>query len=101
MTRKEREANPEESFDGGHHLYAEQKHRERVAKNPDRIAFAIQQFEAHGIEYQLKNSQTGHFHCRRKSDDRLFQFYAGTGKIMGRNIRGIHNLIKILEGVIP
>lgn len=101
MTRKEREAHPEESFDGGYHLYAEQKHRERVAKNPDRIEFAIQQFEAHNIEYQLKNSQTGHFHCWRKTDDQMFQFYAGTGKIMGRNIRGIHNLIRILEGVIP
>lgn len=101
MTRKEREACPEESFDGGYHLYAEQKHRERVAKNPDRIAYAIQQFESHDVEYQLKNSQTGHFHCWRKTDDQMFQFYAGTGKIMGRNIRGIHNLIRILEGVTP
>lgn len=49
--------------------HAKQVHSERVAKNPDRIAYAIQQFEAHGIEYQLKNEQTGHFHCWRKSDD--------------------------------
>lgn len=70
-----------------------------MAKNPDRIAYAIQQFEAHGIEYDLKNEQTGHFHCRRKSDDMLFQFYAGTGKIQGyTRARGIHSLIKILEG---
>ena len=34
--------------------HAKQVHSERVAKNPDRIAYAIQQFEAHGIEYQLK-----------------------------------------------
>ena len=40
--------------------HAKQVHSERVAKNPDRIAYAIQQFEAHGIEYQLKNEQTGH-----------------------------------------
>ena len=73
-------------------------HQERVSKNPDRIAYAIQQFEAHGIEYQLKNQQTGHFHCWRKSDDKLFQFYAGTGKIQGLQTRGIHNLIKLLEG---
>ena len=45
--------------------HAKQVHSERVAKNPDRIAYAIQQFEAHGIEYQLKNEQTGHFHCWR------------------------------------
>lgn len=99
MTRKEREENPEESFDGGYHLYAEQKHKERVAKNPDRIEYAIKQFEKHDIEYELKNDQTGHFHCRRKSDDKLFQFYAGTGKIQGfNNVRGIHALIRMLEG---
>lgn len=99
MNRREREEHPEESFDGGYHLYAEEKHRERVAKNSDRIAFAIKQFEKHDIEYTLKNEQTGHFHCRRKSDDRLFQFWAGTGKIYGYDrLRGIHSLIKLLEG---
>lgn len=100
MNRREREANPGESFDGGYHLYAEEMHRQRVAKNPDRIAYAIQQLEAHNIEFVLKNSVTGHFHCRRKTDDALIQFYAGTGKIVGRNIRGIHNLIRICEGEI-
>lgn len=29
--------------------HAKQVHSERVAKNPDRIAYAIQQFEAHSI----------------------------------------------------
>lgn len=97
MTRKEREENPEESFDGGYHLFAKQKHKERVAKNADRIAYAVKQFETNGIEYTLRNQQTGHFHCRRKSDDRLFQFYAGTGKIMGySDVRGIHALIELL-----
>lgn len=100
MNRREREANPEESFDGGYHLYAEEMHRQRVAKNPDRIAYAIKQLEAHNIEYALKNSTTGHFHCRRKTDDALIQFYAGTGKIVGRNVRGIHNLIRVCEGEI-
>lgn len=99
MNRKDREENPAESFDGGYHLYAEEKHKDRVAKNPTRIEYAIKQFDDHNIEYELKNAQTGHFHCRRKSDDKLFQFYAGTGKIQGySNIRGIHALIKILEG---
>ena len=32
MTRQEREACPEESFDGGYHLWAEEQHRARVAK---------------------------------------------------------------------
>ena len=101
MNRREREEHPEDSFDGGYHLYAEEQHRQRVAKNPDRIAYAIQQLEAHNIEYTLKNSTTGHFHCRRKTDDALIQFYAGTGKIVGRDIRGIHTLIKICEGELP
>lgn len=100
MNRAEREAHPEESFDGGYHLWAEQQHKERVAKTPDRVAYAARQFEAHGIKYELKNESIGHFHCRRKSDDRLFQFWAGTGKIMGRTKeRGIHALIKILDDV--
>lgn len=96
MTRKEREENPGESFDGGYHLYAEEKHKERVAKNPDRISYAIEQFEKYGIEYCLKNTTTGHFHCWRKSDGKLFQFYAGTGKIQSCNARGIRSLIRIL-----
>lgn len=74
-------------------------HRQRVAKNPDRIAYAIKQLEQHGIEYTLKNEATGHFHCHRKTDDKLIQFWAGTGKIMGyTNLRGIHNLIRLCEG---
>ena len=86
-----------EDFDGIR-LHAKAVHDERVAKNPDRISYAIRQFEKHGIEYALKNEQTGHFHCRRKSDDKLFQFYAGTGKIQGENNRrGIHALIRLLE----
>lgn len=55
------------------------------------------QLEAHNIEYILKNDATGHFHCRRKSDDALVQFWAGTGKILGYTQRGIHNLIRICE----
>lgn len=87
-----------EDFDGGYSEWAKEQHAKRVAKNPNRIEYAIQQFQKHNIEFDLKNEQTGHFHCRRKSDDKLFQFYAGTGKIIGiQNKRGIHNLIKLLE----
>lgn len=78
--------------------HAKAVHAERVSKNPERISFAIKQFEAHNIEYVLKNAENGHFHCRRKSDDKLFQFYAGTGKIQGyERVRGIHSLIKMLD----
>lgn len=99
MTRKEREEHPEESFDGGYHLYAQELHKQRVAQNPARIENAIRRFEDAGIRYQLKNKETGHFHCWRKSDGKLFQFYASTGKIQGHNrARGIDAMIKILEG---
>lgn len=87
----------EDIFDCGYHEYAKEQHKKRVAENPDRIAFAIKQFENNNIEYTLKNEATGHFHCHRKSDDKLFQFYAGTGKIVGESKRGIHALIDILN----
>lgn len=103
MTRKEREDDPADTFDGGYHLYAREHHKERVSKNGERIAYAISQFESRGIEFILKNEMTGHFHCRRKRDDHLVQFWAGTGKIYdadshyGDNERGVHALIKYLE----
>lgn len=98
MTRDEREAEPWESFDGGYHLWAKERHKERVAKNPFRIAYAIRQFELNEIEYQLKNEETGHFLCRRKSDGKLFQFWAGTGKILGHDrLRGINAFIRLLK----
>lgn len=98
MNRKEREENPGESFDGGYHLWAKEQHEKRVLKNPERIQYAIEQFKKHDIEFSLKNETTGHFHCRRKSDDKLFQFYAGTGKIIGfEKKRGIHTLIRMLN----
>ena len=98
MNKKEREETPGESFDGGYHLYAKEKHKERVAKNSSRIEYAIKQFEMNNIEYTLKNAQNGHFHCKRKSDGKLFQFWAGTGKILDySNLRGINSFIRLLR----
>lgn len=51
----------------------------------------------HEIQFDIKNHEIGHFHCRTKKSYKLVQFWAGTGKIMGRQERGIHNLLKILE----
>ena len=64
----------------------------------ERLLFATKQLAKHDIEFSVKNAQTGHLHCRKKSDDKLVQFWAGTGKIMGHEERGIHNLIKVLSG---
>lgn len=77
--------------------HAKETHARRVSDTPRRIEYATKLFEENGIEYILKNPQTGHFHCRRKRDDKLFQFYAGTGKILGEtNRRGVHALVAIL-----
>lgn len=75
-----------------------QNHATRVAKTPERVRNAVSLFIANGIEFELKNAEIGHFHCRRKSDDKLFQFWAGTGKILGSEQRGIHAMINILLG---
>lgn len=72
-------------------------HREKMKNTPDRVMYAIKQFEENGIEYRLLNESTGHFHCWRKRDSELYQFWAGTGKILGHdNIRGIKLLIEAL-----
>ena len=78
--------------------YCKEQHRKRVAKTPDRIAYAAKMLEQRSIKYELKNQNTGHFHCRRKSDNQLIQFWAGTGKIMGyQNARGLKALLSICE----
>lgn len=86
----------DELYDGLKAL-AKQNHRERVAKNPERIAYAIEQFESNGIRYALKNTEIGHFHAW-DAKGQLRQFWASTGKILGTHRRGIHNFIKILGG---
>lgn len=77
---------------------ARELHKERVEQTPERIQYAISRFEECNIQYELKNASIGHFHVKRKSDGKLFQFYAGTGKIQGyTRQRGIHSLIKIVN----
>lgn len=63
-----------------------------------RIQYAIRQFEKENIEFVLKNEVNGHFHCRRQRDGKLFQFWAGTGKILGYpDFIGVHALIHLLK----
>jgi len=82
---------------------SDSQRQSKIERNKQRIKYAIEQFKKHNIEYVLKNEKTGHFHARRKVDDELLQFWAGTGKIIGNigqhkeEIRGIHNFIKLLE----
>lgn len=75
---------------------------DKIKRNKQRSDYAIEQFKKNQIKYILKNSQIGHFHIWRKKDNKLFQFWVGTGKIVGpipsiyKEARGIKNLIKIL-----
>lgn len=73
------------------------EHNKRVGKNHERLEFAIKLLEKNEINYRIKNEQIGHIHAWRKCDDKLFQFWSGTGKILGKEVRGIHNFIKLLN----
>ena len=81
----------------------QQEHEEIKRHNAEvrdeRIKYAVMQFEDNDIRYELMNQQNAHFHCFRKSDGKLFQFWARTGKILGSDKRGIREFIKILTGV--
>lgn len=70
-------------------------HRQRVAKNPDRLEYAIEQLENNAIFYKVCNKQTGQINCVL-DDGSIITFYAGTGKIQGHTrIRGIHALVRL------
>jgi len=62
-----------------------------------RVEYAVMQFEDNNIEYHIKNLSSGHIHAYSKTTGKLFQFWAGTGKILGSELRGIHNLIEMLK----
>lgn len=76
---------------------------DKIERNRQRSNYAIKQFKKNQITFALKNESTGHFHTYRKYDKQLFQFWAGTGKIVGpipksvNNDRGIETLIRILN----
>lgn len=62
------------------------------------IQYTIRELEKNNIEFVLKSEVNGHFHCRRKKDGKLFQFWAGTGKILGyTDFMGVHALIHLLK----
>lgn len=98
MNRKEREENPIESFDGGYHLYAEEKHRERVAKNPKRLEYAKKVLTENGITFKVCNEATAQINCY--VNGKVLTFYAGTGKIQGHSsIRGINSFVRLCKKV--
>jgi hypothetical protein len=72
-------------------------HKQRVAKNPERLKYATQALDKNDIAYKVCNEQTAQINCYLASG-KVITFYAGTGKIQGYYARGIHNLVKICKG---
>lgn len=75
-------------------------HKERVSKTPERLAYAIKQLEGNGIEFYVKDAETGHIQAYKKSNDELVNFWAGAGTINSKKcpMRGIHSLVKMCCG---
>ena len=65
-------------------------------KSQERLKYATEQLEKAGIEFYVKNKETGHLNCYSWSDDKPIQFWAGSGKIAGFEERGIHSLIRLI-----
>ena len=68
-------------------------------KMASRIAYATKILAEHDVEYVIKDETTGHIQVWRKSDDKVFNFWAGTGTIESNNHpkRGVHNLVRICD----
>ena len=73
-------------------------HKERVAKNPERLEYAENILKANGIKYKVCNKETAQINAYT-AEGKLYTFYAGTGKIKGyRNARGIHTFLRLCKG---
>ena len=66
--------------------------------NRTRLQYAIDHLNAHDIEYEVINFKTGQIHAIRKCDNKLIEYFAGSGIVKGHpEIKGVHNLIRYLE----
>ena len=73
-------------------------HKQRVAKNPQRLEYAKKLLSENGITFKVCNEQTGQINCYF-ANGTIYTFYAGTGKIQGyKNLRGIHNFVRLCKG---
>lgn len=73
---------------------AKATHKVRIDKNPNRLEYAVKKLNEHGIPYEIKNEETCHIHAWKAGE--LLQFWAGTGKILDHDERGIDNFIALL-----
>ena len=75
-----------------------ERHRDRVAMNPERLRFALEKLTAEGYRVIIVNTDTTQMVVKARSDGSRFVFYAGTGTIQGHPTkRGIRNFIRILK----
>jgi pimeloyl-CoA synthetase len=73
-------------------------HKQRVAKNPERLEYAVKLLKENGITFKVCNETTGQINCYF-ANGKCLTFYAGTGKIQGyKNARGIRTFIRICQG---
>ena len=77
--------------------YAKKQHQERVAKNPERLEYAVKLLKENGITFKVCNETTGQINCYFANGNML-TFYAGTGKIQGYvSVRGIRAFIRLCK----
>ena len=70
-----------------------------IERNGKRTAYAIARFEEEGIRYIKPSKDGDRFIVFSKDNGRKYQFYAGTGLILGPyENRGIENMILIAKG---
>lgn len=73
-------------------------HKQRVAKNPQRLLYAMKKLNDNGITYKVCNEATGQINCYF-ANGKCLTFYAGTGKIQGyKYLRGIGNFVRLCKG---
>lgn len=86
-----------EDFEGIREL-AKKQHQERVAKNPQRLAYAVQKLKENGITFKVCDERSAQINAYFANGKHL-TFYAGTGKIQGyKNLRGIDAFLKLCKG---
>lgn len=74
-----------------------QAHKDRVAKNPQRLAYATKVLADNGITFKVCDERSAQINAYFANGKHL-TFYAGTGKIQGyRNLRGIDNFLKLCK----
>ena len=67
-------------------------------RNGRRAEYAVQRFEEEGIRYMRPDATSDRFIVWSADNGRRYQFYAGTGLIMGPYTdRGIENMIMIAK----